>query len=107
MVDAQRILRHRPPGDLQPGFMEGGEQEAGIAIAHEELAARSLGEVSNRGLGDPVRAIAAAREPSRVEPRGGKNPPKAAGALGIRAGEMAFGEEALRMDHKLAIAARV
>ena len=105
MVAAQCVLRHRSPGDVQTGFVEAGEEEAGVAVAHVRLAASGVGQVRERGFGDAVGAIAATREPHRVESGIRHHLAQSGEPRRVGSGEMSVGEEALGVDHELAIAA--
>ena len=86
--------------DLEPGLVEAGEQEAGVAIAHVESCPRRVRQVRERGLGDAVGAIAAAREPDGVDRRVGHHFAQRRQPRLVGAGEMAVGQKALRMDRQ-------
>ena len=105
VIAAQDVLRHRAPGDVEARLVQAGEQEAGVAVAHVELAARGIGQVGQRRLGDPVGAIAAAREPHRVDRRVGHDLAQRGEPRLVRPGEMAVGQKALRVNDELAVAA--
>src|SRR6185369_6816500 len=105
MVPAQYVLRHRSPGDVEPRLVETGHEEARIAVPHVELAARGVRQAGDSGFGDPVGSVAAAREPYRVDRRVGHHLAQCRETRLVRPREMAVAEEALRMDHKLAVAA--
>ena len=63
---AQHVLRHRPVRHLQPGLVERGEQEAGVAIAEIGLAARRIGQV---GEPPPRRSGSIHSRRARTTPR--------------------------------------
>ena len=63
------------------------------------------GRSARRRLGDAVRAIAAAREPNRVDAVVGHHLAQRRQPRCVGPGEMAVGEEALRMNDQFCIAA--
>jgi hypothetical protein len=99
---AEQVVRHRPVGEVgEAGAVEAGEQEAGVAVAEPGLAARERAEPLDRGLGDPARAVAAAREPDRVEGRIVRGLHQRLEPGPVLAGEMAVAKEALRVEMEL------
>ncbi len=96
---APPIRHHRPMHRAaDAGAIEPAQQIAHVRIAEEGLAPRHVPHAGDRRLGDPVRPIAAAREPHRpgariigaIEQRGEPQP--------VAAGEMPLAGEALLVE---------
>jgi hypothetical protein len=86
-------------GEARP--VQGGEQGAAVGIAEIGLGPRRLRQPGHDGVHDAVGAVAAAREPDGVEGGVVGGLDEGLGAGGVGAGEMAFAEETLRMEHQL------
>ncbi len=108
-------LAHGPmPGDLVRAggeaaveralvylVVQTGQQGAGIAVAQIELVPGGVGQLRHHALGNPARAVAAAREPQGVEIRVVGDFQKCPRAGRVIAGEMPGREKALRMEGEL------
>ena len=66
---------------------------------------RNVGQIDQRGFGNAVGPVSAAREPHGIDRRIGHHLAQGRQPSLVRPGEMALGEEALRMDDELAVAA--
>ncbi|HEX4860963.1 MAG TPA: hypothetical protein VFV07_06975, partial [Rhizomicrobium sp.] len=104
---APEVRRHRSVRDGKPLRVERGEHESQIAVAEIGLRARGGREPCHGPLGDAPRAIAAAREPHRVEIGIVGRVQERSCALGIGAREMSARQEALRMEMEIDVRVQV
>ena len=59
---------HRPVRQVrEPGLVQGGQQTAGVGIAHVAFLAGHSVQARDHGLGDATRAVPAACEPDRID----------------------------------------
>ena len=85
-------------GLADPATVEPCKEITGIGIAKVRLAARGRAKPGERGLGNAVRAVAAAREPHRIERRVIRAFREGFKPLRVAAREMALFEKALRVE---------
>ena len=88
-------------GDAAASLVQPRQQHPGVGIAQINLLPRRRPQARQHVPGDPARAIAAPREPERIEPGiigDFKERPR---ARVIGPGEMAMGQKALWMHEKL------
>ena len=96
---ARDVGGHRPMREAREArLVEAGEQEPGIAVAEIDLAPRRIGQARQQLLGQAARAIAAAREPQRIEARIVRDLEEGAARAVVVAGEMAGRQKALRRE---------
>ena len=84
-----------------PGPVQARQQGAGVAIAEIGLGARRRPEPRQHLGRDAAGAVTAAAEPDRIERRVVGDVQERLGARRIRSGEVAGGQEALRMEDDL------
>ena len=102
-VGGHRTMRHaRKSEPVEPR-----EQRTGIAVAEIGLAPCGFAEARQDVLQQPARTIAAAREPHRIHARIVGDSDQRFASRAVIAGEMAIGEETLRMEEKLGCAVAV
>src|SRR5262249_58818549 len=86
---------------LEAGAVERRQERAGVAVAHIEFVASGLAETGQDARCQSAGAVAAAREPQDIDVGVVRHLEKGPRANGVVAGEMASGEETLRMEDDL------
>ena len=92
---------------LEALVIERGQQRPAIAVAQPSLAPRGRAKLRQHRLYQPPRAVAAAREPDRVERIAFADLDQGGGARRIVAGEVARRGKALRVEEQLRRAVRI